>query len=331
MDGNELPTKTSVGSFTRTDPGSLGTKAKKETVSPSFFYRNNRLIIKCIDPRTVYGIAPHENSLGWDIEELDWPVWRDEYRGDQMGDGLAAIAATQRSCKNQCACDSDGKLIPVTGGTRHSCTSERAVARYTLIFGCYCSAILTQPLATVPGATHEDYRNAIERIPQTVRNDNPNFWWRMHGIPDPRRPSENGYIGWGEPARRLMFNPPPWVSPENEDPFRPYESEAPPSPLEPLFFRHGLDPDTLKPWNPKRDLAASTDPNSHIEKSLEGDSDGTHTAKGGENGAVDVKNLNPELQITQPNSHASSTESNGYIKRLPRNTGGKDGNTHNTS
>ncbi|RVD84916.1 uncharacterized protein DFL_003252 [Arthrobotrys flagrans] len=73
------------------------------------------------------------------------------------------------------------------------------------ILACYCTAELVQAVVEGEAASDEEYQAALNRIPQTVRNDNPAYFWRMNGLG--RRPWET--MSW-EPSEmdRMLMNRP---------------------------------------------------------------------------------------------------------------------------
>ncbi|KAK6499472.1 hypothetical protein TWF506_004102 [Arthrobotrys conoides] len=207
-ENSEPPTKTiPFENATKTNPDLEEDReyVKKETISPNFFYKEGRARIKCASAKTVYNIEPHENALGY--PQKSWPHWKVLY--PHPPDGWVEIEHYQLYC-GSCRCDENGRIIHRgTGG----CGTEGIADRCSVVLGCYCSAELIQPTANVPGATREDYQDAINRIPETIQNDNPHYWWEMHGLAVPRNPWD--LMGWPRgQAPRPIDQEPPWINPD---------------------------------------------------------------------------------------------------------------------
>ncbi|KAK6519721.1 hypothetical protein TWF506_000021 [Arthrobotrys conoides] len=154
----------------------------KKDVGPSFFYKNNNMVIQCAPPSKVLDITPRENALNFPYDR--WPRWRKEYV--YMSRALSDIKRNQRRCRGSCACNEDGSLIPKDlGGGRlsHGCSKQWKADRCIVVFGCYCTAVLVQPPAGDDPASLREYQAALDRIPQTVRNDNQGYYWNMNGLP----------------------------------------------------------------------------------------------------------------------------------------------------
>ncbi|EGX44615.1 hypothetical protein AOL_s00188g283 [Orbilia oligospora ATCC 24927] len=268
---SEPPTKTiAVEEVTKTSPEEARRRVKK-VISPSFFYKQGRARVKCASPKVVYNIDPHENVVGFPLDK--WPHWRVLF--PHPPDGWAEIEHFQLDCSRHCKCNEHGgvELRPKLGG----CSSKFKADKCAVALGCYCTAVLVQPTANIPGATLADFQDAIDRIPETIRNDNPYYWWEMHGLAVPRRPWD--LMGWSReqaPPRPVDLEP-PWMA---NNPGRISESEVPlsgPNRVPPpgnsnILWRGGKDVRGGKPQkrealkdedsvkeNPKRTLPSEED------------------------------------------------------------------------
>ncbi|KAF3213244.1 hypothetical protein TWF192_009783 [Orbilia oligospora] len=102
---------------------------------------------------------------------------------------LVDIEVFQRYCRQLCECNDEGAIVPRERyGINHACGKQWQANRCFIVLGCYCTAELVQPVVEGEAATIEEYQAALDRIPQTVRNDNPDYFWRMNGLG--RRPWE---------------------------------------------------------------------------------------------------------------------------------------------
>ncbi|KAK6510236.1 hypothetical protein TWF481_004952 [Arthrobotrys musiformis] len=206
----------------------------------------------------VYQIRPHSNAVNFPLDK--WPDWKALYPHEP--DGWVEIEAYQLYCSGNCNCGEEGQILP---RPNTSCGSQRVADRCSAVFACYCTAELIQPIANMadfPGATREDFQNALNRIPETIQNDNPHYYWEMHGLAVPRRPWD--FMGWPrERAPRPIDQLPPWIANGFDGPFRPYEPElplegpdGPPADAEPrpnVFFDGNPGPGSGKPW--KREVS----------------------------------------------------------------------------
>ncbi|KAF3278000.1 hypothetical protein TWF970_004878 [Orbilia oligospora] len=157
----------------------------KKEVHPSFFYKRGKMNIVCAPPKVVMDIEPHENSLNFPFER--WPRWKKEYYDKSRA--LVDIEVFQRYCRQLCECNDEGAIVPrARYGVNQACGRQWQANRCFIVLGCYCTAELVQPVVEGDAATIEEYQAALDRIPQTVRNDNPDYFWRMNGLG--RRPWE---------------------------------------------------------------------------------------------------------------------------------------------
>ncbi|KAK6331667.1 hypothetical protein TWF718_002213 [Orbilia javanica] len=138
--------------------------AVKKEVSSSFFYKNNKMKILCAPSIKVIDIKPQDNDVNFPFER--WPRWRKEYV--DISRARADIENMQHYCRGTCDCDEKGAIVPRDLGHDHSCSKKWLADRCSLVYG--------------DPAPIEEYQAALNRIPQTVRNDNPNFFWRMGGL-----------------------------------------------------------------------------------------------------------------------------------------------------
>ncbi|KAF3085178.1 hypothetical protein TWF569_007180 [Orbilia oligospora] len=161
-------------------------------IKPNMFYKEGVMKIRCPPEREVYDRRPHGDHPSVPIE--DWPIWAN------LGTRLEVyrlIRGRQHSCIS-CRCDDRGGMWPRLPppppknggppGTGGDCHGQTAADRCAVILGCFCFATLTQPTATNLAATLENYQDAINQIPGTVRESVKNkYWsWRMHGLnPNP--------------------------------------------------------------------------------------------------------------------------------------------------
>ncbi|KAK6510254.1 hypothetical protein TWF481_004971 [Arthrobotrys musiformis] len=288
---SEPPTKTTTNNeINKTSSEPVRKIFKKVTISPSFFYMNGRARVKCASPKVAYHITPYVNPAGFPLEK--WPEWKELYPHEP--DGWVEIESYQLACSGACNCNEDGKIVPRTN--TNSCGSQRQADRCSVVFACYCTAVLVQPIANMaafPGATRDDFQDAINRIPETIRNDNPHYWWQMHGLAVPRRPWD--FMGWARgPAVRPTDQPPPWL---DSGPFRPsaYELDPPlegPDDLPPYSYygglRYGDRASYGKPW--KREIAIDSGPASKLISPTDS-TQGFHRGTDGE-----------EIDLNQPSS-----------------------------
>ncbi|KAK6355667.1 hypothetical protein TWF718_000060 [Orbilia javanica] len=160
-------------------------------IRPEMFYLEGRLKVKCRAIREIYNLNPHGNQGSVPLE--DWPNWR------ALGprEEIYEMIRTRREACLACRCDDNGALIAryaVHLRGKGPCTTQQAADRCAVVFACHCAAILAQPRATHVGATIEQYQDAINRIPGSVRMEmgNPYWRWRMHGLD----PAPGQTMGW---------------------------------------------------------------------------------------------------------------------------------------
>ncbi|KAK6524495.1 hypothetical protein TWF281_011402 [Arthrobotrys megalospora] len=149
----------------------------RKDIGPSFFYEGGKLKVQCAAPTVAYNLERGEhNFVNFPLEH--WPNWKKEFVHKSRA--LEQIAAYQVSCK-VCGCDEGGAIIPRDFDSSRKCKQWQA-DRCSVVFACYCMAELIQPTAIPGEASLQEYQDALNRIPQTVRNGNPNYFWRMHGL-----------------------------------------------------------------------------------------------------------------------------------------------------
>ncbi|KAF3282076.1 hypothetical protein TWF970_002017 [Orbilia oligospora] len=150
----------------------------KKEVHPSFFYKNNKMRIMCAPSSKVLDIEPHENPVNFPYEH--WPRWRKEYV--DISRARVDIEVRQSVCRGSCTCDENGAIIPRDHGRIHPCGRQWQADRCSVVLGCWCTAVLVQAVVGENQASIEEYQAALNRIPQTVRNDNQGYFWRMNGL-----------------------------------------------------------------------------------------------------------------------------------------------------
>ncbi|KAF3099055.1 hypothetical protein TWF706_006636 [Orbilia oligospora] len=191
---SEPPTRTiAVEEVTKTSPEEARKKVKK-VISPSFFYKQGRSKVKCASPKVVYNIDPHENAVGFPLDKR--PHWRVLF--PHPPDGWVEIEHFQLDCSRHCKCNEHGgvELRPKLGGYSSKFKADKCAVA----------------LANIPGGTREDFQDAINRIPENTRNDNPHYWWEMRGLAFPRRSWD--LMGWSheQAPPRPVDQEPPWIA-----------------------------------------------------------------------------------------------------------------------
>ncbi|KAF3095935.1 hypothetical protein TWF102_002245 [Orbilia oligospora] len=189
----------------QTDPqaDTLNLNSTKKDVHPSFFYKNNKLRIMCAPSLKVLDIEPHENPVNFPYEH--WPHWKKEYVDKSRA--RVDIEVRQSVCRGSCTCDENGAIIPRDHGRIHPCGRQWQADRCSVVLGCWCTAVLVQAVVGENRASIEEYQAALNRIPQTVRNDNQGYFWRMNGLG--LRPWDTMTWEPSEMDRMLTIPPPP--------------------------------------------------------------------------------------------------------------------------
>ncbi|KAF3236135.1 hypothetical protein TWF192_011519 [Orbilia oligospora] len=145
---------------------------------------------------------PHENPVNFPYEH--WPRWKKEYVDKSRA--RVDIEVRQQDCRGSCTCDENGAIIPRDRGYRHGCYHQWQADRCSVVLGCWCTAVLVQAVVGENRAPIEEYQAALNRIPQTVRNDNQ----RMLTSPPPPRALERiPDILLGPNGRPRTFDPTP--------------------------------------------------------------------------------------------------------------------------
>ncbi|KAK6517591.1 hypothetical protein TWF281_004241 [Arthrobotrys megalospora] len=248
---------------TETSPDKATKRVKKELISPNFFYEGGKAKVKCSSPGLVWQIEPYENDLGFPLDK--WPDWKAEY--ETKKDARVAIQFAQDNCKRACDCDEQGAIVPRKYAGRHACSEIFQANR------CSIALELIQPTATSQTASRQDYQDALDRIPQTIRNENPNYWWEMHGLAVPRRPWD--FMGWSRDPNENpvdVTQPLPWTPDAG---WRRYQTDIfSEPPRGPLRYPWGLRPGELgeyggKGW--KRDVNSDDNPKESAQIGAEND------------------------------------------------------------
>ncbi|KAK6497620.1 hypothetical protein TWF481_012025 [Arthrobotrys musiformis] len=216
------------------DKSSPGPNPVKKDVDPTFFYKRNKLIIRCAPPKTVFNISPHDNDLGFPFDR--WPRWKKEYVDKSRA--LVDIEVAQAYCRGSCDCDEGGKITAHQRWKNgHGCSSQWQADRCILVYACYCTAELVQAVVKGNPASIEEYQAALNRIPQTVRNDNPGYFWRMGGLG--RRPWDTMTWERSEMDRMLTERPPEAIMANTGFGFRLGREIGPePAPVPVAIYRH---------------------------------------------------------------------------------------------
>ncbi|KAK6524440.1 hypothetical protein TWF281_011348 [Arthrobotrys megalospora] len=159
-------------------------ETNKKAVAPSFFYRGGRLRIRCLAARFIYGIEPRaDNPLNFPLKY--WPHFKEDFSSKE--DAMISIDRWQTYCKEECSCSDEGRVLPRSWT---KCSGQIMADRCSAVYGntkpplpkhLEINADLIQPEPD-PETTREEYLHALNSIPYTVRNDNPNYAWRMNGI-----------------------------------------------------------------------------------------------------------------------------------------------------
>ncbi|KAK6534760.1 hypothetical protein TWF281_006061 [Arthrobotrys megalospora] len=150
-----------------------------DTVGPQWFYQA-KLAVECPSIQTIMTLdmSGIDRSLFPGAEDItlpfDYSVFPTAEQVYQfITDGIA-------QCK-ECDCLEDGEMIP--GYFREAdsvCATAGDVGVCQLVFGCYCSAVLVQRKPTSTSVTADDYQDALDQIPYSVRMDprNRGYWWK---------------------------------------------------------------------------------------------------------------------------------------------------------
>ncbi|KAK6521616.1 hypothetical protein TWF506_001829 [Arthrobotrys conoides] len=167
-------TNSTGDSPTRTD------KRYGEFLGPRWFYES-KIAVECpsVDTILTLDMSGIDRSLFPGSETLILPL---DYNTlfPSLIHARNAILIGVNDCKD-CDCLDDGEMIPNWfKGTDGTCKTDRDTSICQLVYGCYCSALLTQPQPTFTGVTAEDYQNAMDQIPWSVRVDprNYGYWWK---------------------------------------------------------------------------------------------------------------------------------------------------------
>ncbi|KAK6499777.1 hypothetical protein TWF481_010135 [Arthrobotrys musiformis] len=161
--------------------------SNKRVIQPSFFYEGGWRI-RCASTTTAYNaIVSYLNGekqpllQEWGITQDNWNRILGEHSRLAQPDAhyragaeMAEIHERQRWCEF-CLCDEDGKIIR-SGPAEYRCASRLKAIRCAIFY-----ATLGQPRLQSDTMTLEDVRQAINRIPYTVRGDrdNQNWWWQV--------------------------------------------------------------------------------------------------------------------------------------------------------
>ncbi|KAK6533078.1 hypothetical protein TWF281_007238 [Arthrobotrys megalospora] len=153
MGGTPPPVEATEGA----DSGSQN--LQKHAVEPSFFYSPKGLYVQCLPPRFIYDLKPWESPDFPEIQLEDWVNW--DEKAETRDAALFMIRRRQEVCR-ACDCDEQGKVIPAGPG-------------------CSCMADLIQPVATDLSTTVQEYQNALDSIPLSIRLRNRDYRWRWGG------------------------------------------------------------------------------------------------------------------------------------------------------
>ncbi|KAF3096089.1 hypothetical protein TWF102_006720 [Orbilia oligospora] len=145
---------------TRTD------KRYGDIIGPQWFYED-KIAVECPTVETILGLdmSGIDRTHFPGSEDLVLPVrYADTFASVEQARLYIEIGVLR--CKD-CDCVNDGTMIPNWfRGTDGVC--------------CYCSARLTQRQPTSTSLTADDYQNALDQIPYSVRVDprNIGYWWK---------------------------------------------------------------------------------------------------------------------------------------------------------
>ncbi|KAK6350668.1 hypothetical protein TWF718_003853 [Orbilia javanica] len=162
--------------------GEAPTKTDKrygDTIGPQWFYEE-KMRVECPSPGAILNIdmSGIDRSLFPGIDDLNLPLDYSVFPSAEQA--LAYIESAVRACKD-CDCLEDGEMMPNWfAGSDGPCSTNRHVSLCQVVFGCYCSAKLTQPLPTSTAVTADEYQAALDKIPWGVRSDprNRGYWWK---------------------------------------------------------------------------------------------------------------------------------------------------------
>ncbi|KAF3178328.1 hypothetical protein EYR41_000308 [Orbilia oligospora] len=159
---------------TRTD------KRYGDIIGPQWFYKD-KIAVECPTVETILGLdmSGIDRTHFPGSEDLVLPVrYADTFASVEQARPYIEIGVLR--CKD-CDCVNDGTMIPNWfRGTDGVCKTDRDVSICQLVYGCYCSARLTQRQPTSTSLTADDYQNALDQIPYSVRVDSRNigYWWK---------------------------------------------------------------------------------------------------------------------------------------------------------
>ncbi|KAF3211475.1 hypothetical protein TWF106_010197 [Orbilia oligospora] len=159
---------------TRTD------KRYGDIIGPQWFYED-KISVECPTVEIILGLdmSSIDRSHFPGSEDLVLPVrYADTFASVEHARPYIELGIMR--CKD-CDCVNDGTMIPNWfRGTDGVCKTDRDVSICQLVYGCYCSARLTQRQPTSTSLTADDYQNALDQIPYSVRVDprNIGYWWK---------------------------------------------------------------------------------------------------------------------------------------------------------
>ncbi|KAK6532640.1 hypothetical protein TWF281_006821 [Arthrobotrys megalospora] len=150
-----------------------------QSVSPAVFYSARGLYIRCFSAETLTELGPSDAALA--VDGMDPLMW-ENLTGDDIPKEkrITKILSYHKHCR-RCICTAEGKMIYSTSRTSH-CTSQFYADRCTYLYRCFCTAQLEVPSPldlSDPLNTLENFRDAINQIPETVRNDNHDWTWEV--------------------------------------------------------------------------------------------------------------------------------------------------------
>ncbi|KAK6499353.1 hypothetical protein TWF506_003982 [Arthrobotrys conoides] len=180
---------------------------RKEWIPSSMFYDEKGFYVRCNNVEFVYNLEPWNHP---DFPEIQKEDWADFSKAESRKFALHHISNMHTHCKS-CRCDEEGRIIrgPKGGKDSKKC-SPLTVKKCALIYACYCTVDLIQPVATSTTATVEDYQAALDRIPVTARAANYGYRWIWGG--NSLRFSELPLLRFGD-GRLPPITPDPDIGP----------------------------------------------------------------------------------------------------------------------
>ncbi|KAK6356132.1 hypothetical protein TWF718_000505 [Orbilia javanica] len=176
---------------------------------PQRYFLQNPMKIECRQARHTYNrhLGPPQEDRGPFFQTPDFLTY------PSVRAALQAIRVRVTSCIELCLCSPEGRITinrnPVASlpgsvgrgrGDTHACNRRPEYPdECAIVYGCFCTAPLVDNPDTVPGATVADYQEALDRLPETVKNDNEGFLFNAGS----RVGGPDEWIGFTE-ARRLF-------------------------------------------------------------------------------------------------------------------------------